>query len=108
MIRNRTLLAIGAAVVAVGIGGGAYAWAGAGDDGDESYTGPGVAQARQAALAHLGGGTANAVERDDEDAAWEVEVTKDGKTFDVHLDADYNVVGAEGDSENEDESGAED
>ena len=102
MIRNRTKLAIAAAVVAVAAGGGAYAWAGAGDDGDENYTGPGANQARQAALAHLGGGTANAVERDDEDAAWEVEVTKsDGSTVDVHLDANYAVVGTEDDSENE-------
>lgn len=110
MNRNRTLLAIAAAVVVVGAGGGAYAWAGAGDDGDENYTGPGASQARQAAVAHLGGGTANAVERDDEDAAWEVEVTKGGNTLDVHLDADYKVVGIEGDSETEDEneSGAED
>jgi hypothetical protein len=108
MNRNRTLLAIGVAVVAVGVGGGAYAYAGAGDDGDENYTGPGAAQARQAALAHLGGGTANAVERDDEEAAWEVEVTKDGKTFDVHLDESYDVVGTEGDSETEDEGGGED
>ena len=110
MIKNRTKLAIATAVVAVAAGGGAYAWAGAGDDGDENYTGPGANQARQAAIAHLGGGTANAVERDDEDAAWEVEVTKDGNTVDVHLDANYNVVDTEGDNEteNENESGGTD
>jgi uncharacterized membrane protein YkoI len=107
MMRNTTKLAIATAVVAVAAGGGAYAWAGAGDDGDENYTGPGANQARQAAIAHLGGGTANAVERDDEDAAWEVEVTKDGNTVDVHLDANYNVVGTEGDNETENESGDE-
>ena len=101
MNRKRTLLAIGIAAAAVAAGGGAYAWAGGGDDGEGNATGPAADRARAAALAHLGGGTANAVERDDEDAAWEVEVTKDGKTVDVHLDENYEVVGVEGDSENE-------
>ncbi|HEX7255380.1 MAG TPA: PepSY domain-containing protein [Gaiellaceae bacterium] len=102
MIRNKTLLAIGIAVVAVGAGGGAYAYAN-GDDGDVQATGPGADRARQAALAHLGGGTANAVERDSEDGAtWEVEVTKtDGSTVDVRLDANYEVVVVESDSESE-------
>ena len=101
MITSRAKLAVGIAVVAVAAAGGAYAYAGGGDDGEGNATGPAADRARAAALAHLGGGTANAVERDDEDAAWEVEVTKDGKTFDVHLDANYRVVGTEGDSENE-------
>ena len=102
MVRNRTKLAIGAAVVAVAAGGGAYAYAGGGDDGEGNATGPGADPARQAALRYMGGGTANAVERDNEDGAtWEVEVTKGGKTVDVRLDANYKVVGTEGDSENE-------
>ena len=67
-------------------------------------TGPGADKARAAALAHLGGGHANAVERDNEDGAtWEVEVTKsDGNTVDVRLDANYKVVVVEGDSESND------
>jgi hypothetical protein len=101
MITNKKALAVGIAVVAVAAGGGAYAYAGGGDDGEGKATGPGADRARAAALAHLGGGTANAVERDDEEAAWEVEVTKDGNTVDVHLDQNYEVVGVEGDSENE-------
>lgn len=103
MITNRKKLAVGIAVVALAAGGGTYAWAGGGDDGDVNVTGPGADRARQAALAHLGGGTANAVERDSEDGAtWEVEVTKsDGSTVDVRLDASYEVVVVEGDSENE-------
>jgi len=103
MIRNRTKLAIATAVVALAAGGGALAWAGAGDDGDENVTGPGADRARAAALTHLGGGRANAVERDSEDGAtWEVEVTKsNGETVDVRLDANYGVVVVEGDSENE-------
>jgi hypothetical protein len=101
MNRNRTLLAIGAAAVAVAVGGGAYAWAG-GDDGEGTATGPGADRARQAALAHVGGGTANEVERGDEEGAWEVEVTKsNGDTVDVHLDTSYRVLSVESDSENE-------
>jgi hypothetical protein len=102
MNRNRTLLAIGVAVVAVAAGGGAYAYAGGGDDGEGTATGPGADRARQAALAHLGGGTANEVERGDEEGAWEVEVTKlNGDTVDVHLDTSYKVLSVEGDDENE-------
>ena len=45
--------------------------------------------------------TANSVERDSENGAtWEVEVTKtDGTTVDVRLDASYQVVVVDGDSE---------
>ena len=102
MNRNTTLLAIGIALVAVAIGGGAYAYAGGGDDGEGAATGPGADRARQAAVAHLGGGTANDVERGDEEGAWEVEVTKsNGETVGVHLDTSYKVLSVEGDSENE-------
>ena len=102
MTRNRTLLAIGIALVAVAVGGGAYAYPGGGDDGEGNATGPGADRARQVAVAHLGGGTANEVERGDEQGAWEVEVTKsNGETVDVHLDTSYKVLSVEGDSENE-------
>jgi hypothetical protein len=97
-----------AVVLALALGGAAWAIAAAGDDDGPSATGPDADRAKAAALAHLGGGTANAVERDDEDAAWEVEVTKrSGETVDVHLDASYAVVGVEGDSE-EDDAGGDD
>ena len=68
--------------------------------------GPGADRAREAALAHVGGGTANAVERDNENGAtWEVEVTKsDGSTVDVDLDAAYQVVAFDSDSESGDDS----
>ena len=102
MNRNRTLLAIGVALVAVAVGGGAYAWAGGGGDREGTATGPGADRAKQAAVAHVGGGTANEVERGDEEGAWEVEVTKsNGQTVDVHLDTSYKVLSVEGDSENE-------
>ena len=66
-------------------------------------SGPNADKAKAAALAHLGGGTANSVERDNENGAtWEVEVTKNGKTVDVRLDAAYKVIVVEGDSEQND------
>jgi|GEM_PF-1313594 len=102
MNRNRTLPAIGVVLAAVALGGGAYAWAGGGggDDGEGKATGPGADRARRAAVAHLGGGTANEVERGDEEGAWEVEVTKaNGKTLDVHLDTSYKFLSVEDDSE---------
>jgi hypothetical protein len=98
------LAAVGGVAATLALGGAAWALAGGGDDEGAGATGPGADRARAAALEHLGGGTANAVERDDEDGAtWEVEVTKsDGKTVDVRLDANYRVVVVEGDSESND------
>src|ERR687895_779205 len=105
---NSRLSKIAAAVTvaaALALGGAAWAIAGSGDDDGPGYTGPGAAKAKAAAVAGVGG-TANAVEKDDEEGAWEVEVTKPGGgTVDVHLDENFDVIGVEGDSENEDESG---
>jgi hypothetical protein len=90
---------------ALALGGAAWAIAGAGDDDGPGYTGPGAAKAKAAAVAEVGG-TANAVEKDDEEGAWEVEVTSaDETTVDVHLDENFDVIGSQRDSENEDESG---
>jgi hypothetical protein len=106
------IAAAAAVALVLALGGAAWAIAGGGDDEGASATGPGAAKAKAAALAHLGGGTANAVERDSEDGAtWEVEVTKpDGSTVDVRLDASYKVVVVEGDSERNDgtDSGGDD
>jgi Peptidase propeptide and YPEB domain len=93
-------------VAALALGGAAWAVAAAGDDDGPSATGPGADRAKAAALAHTGGGTANEVEANDEEGAWEVEVTKpNGQTVDVHLDAGFDVLSVEGDSENEDAGG---
>jgi hypothetical protein len=93
------------AAAALALGGAAWAIAGGGEDDGPSATGPGADRARAAAVEQLGGGTVNAVERDDEDGAtWEVEVTKpDGETVDVRLDEGYRVVVVEGDSEEPDD-----
>jgi uncharacterized membrane protein YkoI len=80
---------------------------GSGDDGDKQATGPGAQQAKAAALQLIPGGEVNAVERDGENGAtWEVEVSKpDGSTVDVRLDANYQKVVIESDSEDAGESG---
>ena len=71
------------------------------ESGDESVTGSGADKAKAAALKITGGGTANAVERDNENGAvWEVEITKaDGQTVDVRLDQGYGLVVVDDDSE---------
>jgi len=107
-MRARTITvtaALGSAVV-LALGGAAWATAGGGrggDDEDASVRGPGADRAGAAAIAHLGGGTVSAVERESEDGeTWEVEVTKgNGETVDVYLDANYRVAAVEGDSETE-------
>jgi hypothetical protein len=74
------------------------------DDGEAQLTGPTADRATAAALKITGGGKANAVERDSENGGtYEVEVTRpDGKTVDVRLDASFNRVAVEGDSEEND------
>lgn len=105
---NRTPLLVAAAPSAglVAIGGAAAASSGANDEGP-TVTGPSADQATAAALAATGRGTANSVERDDEDGAtWEVEVTRlDGQTVDVRLDDRLKVVVIEDDSEDPDTDG---
>jgi hypothetical protein len=105
MRKQLTVIVAGiAAVAALVLGGVAIAGSqGVGPFGDDeaSLTGPAADRATAAALKITGGGTANAVERDSEHGAtYEVEVTKpDGMTVDVYLDASYNLVTVEGDSE---------
>jgi uncharacterized membrane protein YkoI len=102
---RRKLILAASAVLAVGaIGTGAALATGGDDDGEGQAKGPAARKAVAAALAITHGGTANAVERDNEDGAtWEVEVTKpDGATVDVRLDAGYRLVVVDGDSETSD------
>ena len=101
MKRKYLLATVAAAAVAAG--GVGIAQAVGGDDESETVTGPGADRAKAAALRAVDG-RANAVERDSENGAtWEVEVTRtDGKTVDVRLDENYEVVVVEGDSEQED------
>lgn len=105
-MNKRTIVAtVVGAVLAAGIAGGAVAVAGGGDDGEGTATGPAADKAVAAAIAETGG-TANAVERDNEKGAtWEVEVTKaDGSVVDVRLDAGYHVIAVDSDAEGHDDA----
>lgn len=105
MTRKRIAIA-GTAIVLGGAlaGGGAVAIAGGGEEGLE---GPQADRAINAALDHLGGGSANGVELDSEQGAtYEVEVTKtDGSVVDVRLDENFGVVAVEGDSDASEDEG---
>jgi uncharacterized membrane protein YkoI len=103
-MQNRTKATIvGAAVVAAAaVGGGAALAAGGGDD-DETQTpitGAERERASAAALQHTGEGRVTETEKGDEESLYEVEVTlDDGTQVDVQLDADFNVVSDERDSD---------
>jgi hypothetical protein len=98
-------LVLGGALAAAA--GGAIALAG-NSDSEGGVTGPQADRAIRAALEVTGGGTANAVERDNENGAtWEVEVsTPEGNTVDVRLDDQYGLVIIEGDGESADDGDA--
>jgi uncharacterized membrane protein YkoI len=107
MTTKRITLIAGAAALAVAVGSVGVANAVGGDDAEEQATGSGAEKAKAAALQLVPGGTANAVERDSEKGAtWEVEVRKpDGSTVDVRLDASYEKVAIDADSESHDDGG---
>ena len=85
---------------------GGVAIAGSDDDGSERpIAGNALDRASAAALDHTGGGRVTETEVGDEEGYYEVEVTRaDGSQVDVHLDRDFDVLGAQGD----DDSGEDD
>ena len=103
MNRRRTILLVVAGALV--LGGGAYASGVGGDDAtDTPITGPALAQAKAAALAHTGGGTVSGTEAGDEESRYEVEVTlPNGDQVDVQLDERFRVVGSEDDSRDEED-----
>ena len=63
------------------------------DESDTSLTGETATKAAEAALASTGGGIVLAVETDDDNAGYEVEIrAADGSEAEVELDKGYNVV----------------
>jgi uncharacterized membrane protein YkoI len=103
-MKRNLKIGIGAAavVVAAAAGTGIAVAAGVGDDDatERPITGDALDKATAAALAHTGGGEVTGTEVGDEESKYEVEVTlDDGSQVDVQLDADFQVVGSEGDDD---------
>jgi hypothetical protein len=111
MRRNRKLLITGVTVLVLGAGGVGIAQA-VGGDSEEQVTGPEANKAKQAAIEAAGGGRAVGVERGDDDgAAWEVEVERNGGTVEVQLTSGLEQVGVgsdDGGAEDEGEGGDDD
>lgn len=99
MRRRGVIVVVASAAVIVAAGAGLAVGLGGDDDAaDRPITGPTLARASAAALAHTGGGRVTGTEAGDEESAYEVEVTlPDGTEVDVQLDADLRVVGSETD-----------
>ena len=110
MTRKSKLTLSGVAAVLLAAGGASTALAaGAGDDDaiDTAITGPELASASAAALAHTGQGRVTETEVGDEESRYEVEVTiDDGSEVDVQLDEGFRVVSQE--AESADEAGNDD
>ena len=106
-MKRRTRIVI--AVVVVAIAAAIPTVAIASGESDTPITGPALEKASDAAIAHLGEGTVTETEIDDEESKYEVEVTlPDGSQVDVQLDENFNVVGSEGDSADDEQGGADD
>jgi len=100
-----------AAIAALALGGTTIAGAAGGGDDDKTdkpITGQALDRAKTAALDHIGSGKVTETEADDEEGAYEVEVTRaDGSQVDVHLDKGFNVISqvADSDQGGDEESG---
>lgn len=106
---RRKVALIAVAVVAAGaVSAGIAIAAGGGDE--QPLTGSNLEQAKDAALAHTGGGTVVETETGDDGAAYSVEVQlADGSQVEVNLDANFEVIGSEADDDGPgDEEGPED
>jgi hypothetical protein len=83
------------------------AFAAGGDDEapDRPIEGAALEKAERAALAETGGGTVAETEVEDEENAYEVEVTlDDGSQVEVELDHDFQVIESESDDDSDDAS----
>ena len=103
-IGRKTALIAGVLAVGGGVTGGVAIAAGGDDDATQKpITGSALDRAKEAALAHTGEGRVTETEIEDEESYYEVEVTlDDGSQVDVQLDRSFNVVGSEGDGQDDD------
>jgi uncharacterized membrane protein YkoI len=109
MTLNRTRKRLAAVIVGTTLATAGAVGAAAAMAGDDDATGRPIPatdreQAEEAALTETGGGQVTDTEVGDEESLYEVEVTRDdGTQVDVQLDKDFNVVGTEEDSAQDDE-----
>jgi hypothetical protein len=97
---QRTTKWIGGGALALAAIGGATGFAIASSDDDRPLVGSTLDKARDAALAHTGGGTVIESEVGDDGAAYGVEVRlADGSVVEVALDRDFRVIGDEADDD---------
>ncbi len=101
-MKRSTKWFLGAAIAVgtFGAGTGAVLASGGADEAEEGaetpITGTALDQASAAALDHVGQGRVSDTEVGDEEGYYEVEVTlNDGSEVDVHLDAQFTVLGTE-------------
>ena len=66
------------------------------EDAEKTVTGALADKAKAAAVKYLGGGTAPEVTTDYTGRGYEVDVTKNGTTTEVHLDSSFNVQAGPG------------
>ena len=95
-------IAAAAGIGALALGGAAIAGAtGGGDDGEgKPVTGSALDRASRVALEQTGGGRVSGSEVNDEEGAYEIEVTRDdGSQVDVHLDRAFHVIDAQRDGD---------
>jgi hypothetical protein len=108
---NRKLLLIAALVlvIVIGVVSAGFTLAASGGD-DQPLRGSTLEQAKDAALAHTGGGTVIETEVGDDGAVYSVEVRlDDGSQVEVNLDTDFRVIGSEADDDGPgDQEGPED
>ena len=106
----KTGLIVAAVAMLLLVGAGvAYATGSGEDSSEQQATGPGIEKAKSIALDHTNGGRVTGTEVGDEEGYYEVEVTKDdGSQVDVHLDRDFNVLGAPADHEGSDHESSDD
>ena len=102
--RKRVVIPTLAAVAVLGAGG--LVWSSAASD---DLTGDERDRASAAALEAVGEGKVTGTETDDEEGAYEIEVTRpDGSQVDVHLDKDFQVLSQDVDDEDGDDDGRDD
>jgi uncharacterized membrane protein YkoI len=95
---QRKFVWIGAVAAAAGALSAGIAIAAGGDE--QPLTGSTLEQAKDAALAHTGGGTVVETETGDDGAAYSVEIQlTDGRQVEVNLDSNFDVIGSDADDD---------